>query len=98
MLPTCDRGRVNGYAKNHHGNANGVNDGGRATPNDAVIEKRGNENVSAASASVVAAKVKKVHELILEWKGLGNTRRCVARGPQVPSDHHRHRPHACFEL
>jgi|HubBroStandDraft_5_1064220.scaffolds.fasta_scaffold103923_1 hypothetical protein len=51
MLPTtCDRGRVNGYAKNRHGIANGVNDGGWAKLSDAVSEK-GSENESAVNAS-----------------------------------------------
>jgi hypothetical protein len=60
MLPTCDRDRVNDYAKNHHGIANGANDDGRVRPSDAVSEQ-GNENVSAvsASASVVDARDKK---------------------------------------
>jgi hypothetical protein len=40
---------VSGYAKSHHGNANGANDGGWAKPSDAVSEK-GNEIESAVSA------------------------------------------------
>jgi hypothetical protein len=58
MLPTtCDRGRVNGYAKSRHGIANDANDGGRAKPSDAVSEK-GNENESAVSASASAVDAK----------------------------------------
>ena len=58
MLPTtCDRGRVNGYAKSRHGIANGANDGGRVKQIDAVIE-RGNVNVSAVSASATDVDAK----------------------------------------
>ena len=68
MLPTtCDRARVNDYAKRCHGIANGANDGGWAKPSGAVSEK-GNENESAvsASASAVDARNEKGHEVILK--------------------------------
>ena len=38
------------------------------------------------------------YEATLVRKGQENTRRRVARGLQAPSDRHRHRPRACFEL
>ena len=44
---------MNGYAKNRHGIANGVNDGGWAKLSDAVSEK-GSENESAVNASASA--------------------------------------------
>ena len=59
MLPTtCDRGRVNGYAKSRHGIANGANDGGWAKPSDAAVSEKGNENESAVSASESAVDAK----------------------------------------
>jgi hypothetical protein len=58
MLPTtCDRDRVNGYAKSRHGIANGANGGGWAKPSDAVSEK-GNESESAVSATATAVDAK----------------------------------------
>lgn len=88
---------MNDYAKSRHGIANGVNDGGWAKPSDAANGKESvNVSVVSASASAVDAKDEEGHEVILKSKGQGNTHRCVARGLQVPSDHHR--PRACFEL
>ncbi len=57
LLMTCDRGRVNGYAKSRHEIANGANDGDWAKPSDAVNEK-GNENESVVSASASAVYAK----------------------------------------
>ena len=58
MLPTtCDRGRVNGYAKSRHGIANGATDDGRARRSDAVSEQE-NENESGVNVSASAVDAK----------------------------------------